>query len=206
MRLRHLALLLLLAPACERGIPPAMSPVAVLYAPPPGKAEIVLIRPRSACDTSDYTVVVDDTGRFVANVAPGAKVSVHVAPGPSVLYAWSSRDVRSEKEPAFNPVAAIRVQAREDEAQYVKMWVPIMTATVTRCTRYDLVEMRHASRNEDFDECQPMQADSIAGQAELDATPHRVRAYLDLGRARLAMDDAARVHAHRRALESAEAR
>jgi hypothetical protein len=189
---------------CERGVPPAMSKAPSLDAPAAGDATVVFARVRNACDTSDHTVIVDDAGHFVANVMPGSRVSAAVAPGTHVFYAWSSRDVRSEKEPMFNPVSAIRVYATEEAPVYVALIVPFRHGSVTRCMGYGLVELALASPSDELRDTQPLVADRGVGQAALDAAPAHLEAHLELGRAKLAALDDAAARAARRARERAE--
>jgi hypothetical protein len=186
LRLSPTLLPLVLA-ACGTSLPPAMAPAG---ATPDARDSLVFLRPRSACDTGDYTVVVDDAGKFVANVAPGARVGVALPPGPHVLYAWSSRDVRYDKEPTFNPVSATRVQAAEGAARYLELRVLVRSdANKNRCYPYAPVAFHHVpagAAGEMLATTEPMRvADPAAGQADLEGNPERLKEHLAYGAQRL---------------------
>ena len=204
MRLTHVlaaSCLGFLLSGCAREVPPAMTPSASLLAPPAGQAAVVFVRPLSPCDTSEYSIVVDDHGRFVGNVAPGTQIVVPITPGTHVFYSWSNIDSRSEREPSFNPVMATRVDARGEGPQYVALIVQMQDSTVTRCNAYSHVSMhrvRPGQRDDtlwsDLQEwlrsTQPLVANQPAGQATLNANPALLQTHLELGHAKLrAMDD-----------------
>src|SRR5512140_2863654 len=193
--------LLVLVPAtlaaCGTTVPPAMAPASGAEpAPDAAQGTVVFVRPRSGCDTSDYSVVADDHGQFVANVAPGTQVAVTLAPGPYVFYAWSSRNVRFEKEPNFNPVAATRVQAAAGQTRVVALRVVTREgAASNRCYPYAPVAMRHVAPGEGAGElasAQRMVSDRAAGQAELDKDAAALKEHLELGAERLRRNEEGR--------------
>jgi hypothetical protein len=173
-----------------------MSSVSAAGAASAGESQVVLVRPRSPCDTGDYTVVVDDRGGFVANVAPGTRAAITFPPGMHILYAWSSRDVRYDKEPNFDPVAATRVTTAAGETKYVALRVVMREVAINRCYRYAPVVLRHLQAGEEAAEeiaaTQPLAADRAAGQAELGRDAARLKEHLAFGEERLRRNDAAR--------------
>ncbi len=193
-----LATITTLAAGCGTTVPPAMSPAMTPAASPTTDvATVVFARPRSGCDTSDYTVVTDDRGHFVANIAPGTQAAVTRAPGPHVFYAWSSRDVRYDKEPGFNPVAATRLQAQAGQTRTVLFRVIMRDMLSNRCYPYAPVAMHHVAPTDtataqEIAGLDRLDADSIAGQAELDRDPERLKVLLAFGAQRLRRDDEAR--------------
>ena len=117
--LAPLALLAASLGGCNHPLPPAMTLSTAIAAPAPGSASVIFARPKTSCDTTGYTVVVDEQGRFVANVAPGTQVAASVTPGTHAFFGWSNVDQRIGSNPAFNPVAATRVEASPSEPSYV---------------------------------------------------------------------------------------
>jgi hypothetical protein len=200
----------LLAAGCTHELPPATTPVAALPSPNPSEGTVLFVRPRHACDSSDYAIVSDDQGHFVGNVAAGTQLASHVSAGPHVFFAWSDRDLRFAKEPNFNPVAATRVEARAGETSYVLVSPRQRQGAGSRCYRYSYVTMRHVRRGDDEAETlqdwlrttQPVVADHAEGQRLLDADPALLRANLDYGRARLARME--ELTAERKAQQKAE--
>jgi hypothetical protein len=142
-------------------------------------------------------VVVDERGLFVANVAAGTQVVVPVPPGKHVFYSWSDRDLRSDKVPHFNPVAATRVDAAGAEPQYVALLVQTRGSVVSRCYPYAVVSMHNvlpgdAMRSELHEWLQSTEVlvpNRQAGQHALHADSGLLRAHLELGRAKLALLD-----------------
>src|SRR3954468_11860456 len=92
---------------CSRPNAPAMAPLANREMGPiaPGMARIVFVRPATACDTSDHAVVVDESGKFIANLTGGTAFSADVAPGPHAFFVWPGVDMRTEKVENFRPVS-----------------------------------------------------------------------------------------------------
>jgi hypothetical protein len=188
-RIAVAAALALLLPGCGREIPPAMTLATSATPVDPGAATVVFVRPLSPCDTSDYSIVADEAGHFVGNVAPGTQLAVPVSPGPHVYYAWSNRDLRVAREPNFNPVGAARVNARASEARYVALVVRTREASTSRCWRWAIVDLRSVPRDGPFaDEVlswtrstKLLTADQASGQATLDADPLLLQSNLELG-------------------------
>jgi hypothetical protein len=182
---------------CEREVPPAMAPAATLPPLSPGNASVVFVRPTSPCDTSDYSIIVDERGRFVGSTSPGSRAAVSVAPGTHVFYSWSNSDLRIDGLPEFNPVAAVRVSASAEAPSYIGLIVRERQSTVTRCDRYAVVDMFSVRPGRRFwDELpewlsstKPLVADYREGQALLNANPAMLQSDLELGRAKLALLD-----------------
>jgi hypothetical protein len=196
LRLGLLSVLVVLS-ACGSTLPPAMTPATgAPLTPDATQGSVVLVRPRSGCDTSDHTVVADEHGRFVANVAPGTHVAMTLAPGSYVFYAWSSRDVRFDKEPNFNPVSATRVQAAAGQTKVVALHVLTREgATSNRCYPYAPVALRHvapAAAEGELAGTQRLVADLAAGQAELDKDPARLKELMAFGERRMQRNEDAR--------------
>lgn len=206
------AAMAVLIAACGRDVPPAMSPAAALPSPGAGQASVVFVRPSTACDTSEYSIVVDEGGHFVGNVAPGTQTAVPVTPGVHVYYSWSNVDLRSEKDPAFNPVAATRVNALASETQYVALVVQMRgDSGVTRCNSRSFVSMQrvapHQEAWEDLQEslhgAQPLVPDQGAGQLALNTNPALLQTHLELGQSKLRAMDNYWAHKTRRDAERA---
>ncbi len=182
--------------ACGASVPPAMAPAAGAATPPDSaQSTIVFVRRASGCDTGDYTVVVDEHGRFVANVAPGTQVAVMTAPGSNVFYGWSSRNVRFEKEANFNPVAATRIQTTGLQTKVVALRVILRESASNRCYPYAPVAMRQVPAGESDAELagtERLVADQAAGQAELDKDPALLKAHLAFGARRVQTNEEAR--------------
>jgi hypothetical protein len=183
-----------------------MTRAAFLSAPQPGDASVVFVRPESSCDGGDYSIVVDDHGRFVGNVAPGTRVSVPVRPGTHIFYAWSSLDLRVEKEPNFNPVAAVRVNAVPSQTEYVSLtdsrhhfecnaWMSV-EMTPQDVLSSDLAGWLNSSK--------AVVADRGAGQAALNARPALLQTDLELGQAKLQRLDELHAREERRRALTAE--
>jgi len=180
-----------------------MTRTVVLAGPQGNDASVVFVRPESSCDKGDYSIVVDDHGRFVGNVAPGTQVAIPVKPGTHTFYAWSSLDLRVEREPSFNSVAAARVNAVASQTAYVTLtvsrphfecfdwaWVEMTTRDLLST---DLQTWIHTTR--------PVVADRAAGQAALNARPALLQTDLELGQAKLQrLDDLAAREERRQAL------
>jgi hypothetical protein len=191
---------LLAACATSVTVPPAMTPAAGSPVPDSSQGTIVLARPRSGCDTGDYSVVTDDHGRFIANVAPGTQVAATMVPGSYTLYAWSSRDVRFDSEPNYNPVAATRVRATAGQSEVIVLRVVMRQTASHRCYPYAPVTFRHVRPGESDDEAattQQLVADQAAGQAEIEKDPARLKEHLEFGAERLRRNDEGRENAVR---------
>jgi hypothetical protein len=175
---------------CRHELPPATVEAAALPPPAPGEGSVVFVRPRSSCDESDYTVIVNDQGRFVGNLAPGTLLSVSAAPGVHVFYAWSSLDQRIEKEPNFNPVSAVRVLVNGGgrESQVVGLFSakPHFDCAGSNVFMTHLgTEFTSSEAHELVRQNQPVTADLASGQAALDAHPALLHTYLELGETKL---------------------
>jgi hypothetical protein len=186
----------LLAAACGRTLPPAMLPATTLQPQPveAGSSRVVFMRPNSACDAADYSVVVDAQGHFVGNVAPGTRVAVTVPPGDYAFFGWSNIDLRDDRYPEFNPVTAARVHAEPGATNYVALVVRTRSATVTRCDHYPVVEMQPMTKAdpdfaETLEDTSPVSTDYARGQASLEADPVMLRSHMELGRAKLVFLD-----------------
>jgi hypothetical protein len=189
---------------CGPKAPPAMLPASA-EAMEQGTS-VVFVRARTACDTSDHITVIDDGGRFVANLTPGTRSAARLQPGTHVFYAWENRDLRWESHPEWNPVGAVRVVVPEGDTKFVAVHVNnARDASVTRCWAYAPVEMHAIASPDasvaDTDPLVPRQAD---GQAMLDEAPVTLQSHVELGRRKLREIDAARERNARRELESAE--
>jgi len=175
---------------CTHELPPATTVAASLPGPSGSDGSVVFVRPVSQCDTSGYTIVADENGRFVGNVEPGTQISASVTPGTHVFYAWSSLDLRVEAVPAFNTVAATRVDVSPSQTQYVAI---IVNRPTYNCLDWAIVNLRAVGQHDHYwDElqgalhsAQPMNVDTAAGQAILDAKPALLREYLGLGRTKM---------------------
>jgi hypothetical protein len=188
--------------------PPAMTPVASAQ-PTPDAGVVVFVRPTDPCDGSDFTTVVDERGRFVANVAPGTSAAVPALPGRRVFYAWSSFDYRDEAHPEFNPVSAARVGVSPGETSYVGLLVRQRNSSVTRCGHWILVDLLPVGpRSPMWSDLQGWLAstklhvaDAAQGQAALDRNPAMLASEIELGQAKMRIIDAALLAARRREAE-----
>jgi hypothetical protein len=175
---------------CNHELPPATTIAASLPGPAGNDGSVVFVRPSSPCDTSGYSIVVDEHGRFVGNVDPGTQIAASVAPGPHVFYAWSSLDLRVEAVPAFNTVAAARVEVAPGQTQHVAL---IVNRPTYNCLDWAVVDLRVIGQSDAYwDElqealhtAQPVNVDVPAGQATLDAKPALLREYLEMGHTKL---------------------
>jgi hypothetical protein len=162
-------------------------------APRAGGPAVVLVRPASICDTNDYSVVVDEQGHFVANVPPGTRVVVGVSAGTHVFYAWDDVDLLVDREPNFNPVAAVRVTAGEAKTEYVALIVPMNGSDCVSSSGRTWVEMTVVRPGDDLARELPVWlgatkeivADGRMGQAELISHPAHLETYLELGARKL---------------------
>jgi hypothetical protein len=194
---------------CERELPPATALGGpVVPTPAPGQGAVVCIRPTSACDESDYSVVVDERGRFVGNVDPGTRVDVSVSPGSHAFYSWSSLDLRMEVLTSFNAAAAVRVDVVPSETQFVTLNV----IGAPHCLPWPIVEMTAArtpgalaNAKDLLASTKPVIADRVAGQAALDAKPNLLQTNIELARFKLQQLEEAQAHDDRRAAIAAEA-
>jgi hypothetical protein len=189
-----------------------MHPVTSATPEPANDSAVVFVRPHTPCDTSDYSIIVDEHGRFVGNLTPGTKMTVPVSPGNHVFYAWGDRDVRFARGPNSNPVTAVRVQLRASETEYVALEVETVDeATVTRCWPYAVVAMHRldssGARSEDLhhwlDSSKLLAADRDAGQSALDRNPALLQSHLELGQAKLMSLEEASARKARRDAERA---
>jgi len=172
---------------CADDLPAGTVRAASPTAAGPGEVLVTFVRPESSCDTGEYAVVVDEHGRFVANVVAGTNVSYSTTPGPHAFYAWSNVDLHIDKEQSFNPVAAVRVNVEGTEPQYVALEV------ATPCgarANFDLHQVKRTSAA--WAEVQgwlasttPVTVDRKAGQALLEARPAHLRNALEFGMAKL---------------------
>ncbi len=180
---------------CAESLPPGTSLASGPPAAGPGEALVTFVRPVSSCDTGEYAVVVDDRGRFVGNVATGTRIAVSVMPGLRAFYAWSNVDVHVDREPAFNPVSALRVNVANGQEQYVALEVaaPCNTRS-TFSMRLPLMMGMHPAPGQvgaggDVDDMlastKLVTVDQAAGQVALDAKPAHLRAHLAQGEAAL---------------------
>jgi hypothetical protein len=183
-----------------------MSPAASA-AVPSATPTVVFVRPESPCDTSDYSVVVDERGRFIGNVAAGTQVVVPVSPGRHVFYSWSDRDLRFDKLPEFNPVAATRVDAVGTETHYVALLVESRGSVVSRCYPYAVVSMQPVTPGDELQEwlqsTQLLVPNQEAGQLALRSNSALLQTHLELGRAKLDQIDYATAKKARRDAERA---
>lgn len=195
--LAPLALLAASLGGCNHPLPPAMTLSTAIAAPAPGSASVIFARPKTSCDTTGYTVVVDEQGRFVANVAPGTQVAASVTPGTHAFFGWSNVDQRIGSNPAFNPVAATRVEASPSEPSYVLLTI---SKPGFNCLDWAIVDLHvadlHGSDSDELrdvlDHTVPTEANLARGQRSLEARPARLRAYLALGERKLTfLDEAA---------------
>jgi hypothetical protein len=151
-------------------------------------------------------VIVDADGRFVGNVGPGMQLNVPRAEGHQVYYAWSSHDLRVEREPNFDPVSAVRVDVHPGRVHYVTLIVQVRSAYVSRCNPWALVDLHYLpTSGPRRDEAEAwvrdgrwISPDSSAGQAEFDAAPARLASFLELGREKMRRIDDERARGARR--------
>ncbi len=172
---------------CTDALPPGTTPAASPAAPGSGDALVNFVRPSSSCDTGEYAIVVDERGRFVANVPTNSQASVRVNPGPHLFFAWSNDDVQVEINRNVNPVAAVSVDAVAGQSHYVAVEV------ATPCSVRSTFELRAVAGTggawADLEgwlaKAQPMTTDRAAGQARLDEEPVHLRRHMELGREKL---------------------
>jgi hypothetical protein len=194
---------------CADQLPPAMTQTSSLAGGASG-ASVVFVRPSSACDTDDYEVLVDSHGRFLGNLPPSSHMTVAVAPGPHVFYAWSSRDLRYPQEPGFNAVSAVRMNVTSAEPQYIALLTE--KRELLRCNEYALVDLVPVGqRDELWSDVQnwlgttrPLMANRVTGQAGLDAKPAHLQSYLELGWAKLVRKETLEAREERREAETEE--
>lgn len=198
--------MLLVAPVALFGCatplpPPAMAPAGASQRAAPEATRVVFVRPDSPCDAGDYSTIVDASGRFVANLSPGARVAAPTTPGTHVFYAWSSIDLRFEGQAqGFNPVAAVRVDAVPGTTSYVAILVTERGSTVTRCDPYPLADLvavtvggpRWSDLEGWLSSTKALVAEPGPGQLWLDSNPAKRDSAMDLGRARLTELDVVR--------------
>jgi len=79
-------------------------------------AQVVFARPSTTCDTSDpvtdHAVVVDEEGKFVANLIGGTANAVEVSPGPHAFFVWSQMtshipDFHQNQRKRYQPVSVL---------------------------------------------------------------------------------------------------
>jgi hypothetical protein len=176
--------------ACVDALPPGTSLADAPLAAAPGESLVTFVRPDSSCDRGEYAVIVDDHGRFVGNLGPGMQMQVPVAAGLHAFYGWGNVDYHIAKEPGFNAVNAVRVQATANEDVFVAVEVACglnagfdMYSVVRGQGAWSDVERwLHATRR--------VSADRTAGQLALESKPIHLRANLELGARRLGNADA----------------
>jgi hypothetical protein len=187
---------------CHRGeLPPATTLAVSSPATGPGESAIVFMRPPSPCDESDYTVVVDDEGHFVGNIAPGTRVQLSVTPGVHTFFAWSSLDQRVEYQPAYLPVAAVRVNATGPQTDYVALLIH----KIQHECRTSVADMEVVGNDADtladvqqwLAATTAVQPDRRSGQAALDSKSALLGAYLDMGHAKLRLIEQGRLQDER---------
>jgi hypothetical protein len=177
--------------ACVEALPPATTLSSAPVAAAAGESLVTFVRPESACDTGEYAVVVDARGHFVGNIAAGTQVSFATAPGTHAFYAWSNTDLHIDKDPSFNPVSAIRLDALPVGATYVLVDIP------APCSPRATFELRHVGAAEvagpDFTDlvakARTVSVDRAAGQVALESQPVHLQARLEFGAARLRRAD-----------------
>jgi hypothetical protein len=180
---------------CVDALPPgAVLASAPPAAPGPSEASVTFVRPESACDTGEYTVIVDDHGRFAADVAAGTQVTVPVVPGAHAFYAWSHVDVHVNIERAYNPVAATRVNAVAGRATYVSLEVESPCRS-NRAT-FEMHQFAAAAAADKelehwLGNTRAVTVDRAAGQARLEENPAHLAWRLELGQQRLRRVDEA---------------
>jgi hypothetical protein len=174
---------------CGIDLPPATTPAAALPGPAPRGASVVFARPPSVCDSNEYTIVVDERGRFVGNLAPGTRLAYPVTPGRHAFYAWSNFDLRLGINANFNPAAAEHVEAVEGQTYYVAV---ILNKSGSYCPPWLPPELKGADTATDpgdvaswLRSTTPVDVDRVAGQAKLDSKPALLRTYMELGQWKL---------------------
>jgi urease beta subunit len=189
---------------CAVTMPPAMAPASELPAPAAGQGSVVFVQPETPCDGLGFSVVVDDHGRFVGNVASGTRVAVAVRPGTHVFYSWSVLDLRFERDQNINMSAATRVRVGPSETKYVGIGPLLGRRQCLDLPVMEMTELTPAQVDGALQATQPVVADRAAGQADLDSKPFLLRTNLELGRWKLERLDDIKAHEIRRASLVAE--
>ncbi len=164
---------------------PAMAPRANGKLGPvtPGMARVVFVRPASACDTSDHAVVVDENGKFIANLSGGTAFAADVAPGRHAFFLWPGMDLRSEKVAGFRPVSVFDLQLQSEASSVVKIDVAAPTEGRGRCYSQSVFvwEREQATLDEGaLSELRFMDADPRAGDAYLHERKELSAAYFEM--------------------------
>ena len=124
---------------------------------------------------------------------PETRVVAYVKAGTHVFYAWDDVDLLIDREPNFNPVAAVRVTVGEAKREYVALLVPMDGHDCISSSGRTWVNMTNV-RPGDYlapelpswlQTTKEIVADSRAGQAELASQPAHLATYLELGAVKL---------------------
>jgi hypothetical protein len=194
---------------CADALPPGTTPAPGVQAGPgPRESLVTFVRPVSTCDTGEWAVVVDERGRFVGDVAAGTQISVVTSPGPHRFYAWGNIPL-GYTEFGMNPVGAVRLTTRPGESAYVSVEPPAPCATRAAFElRAVSPEGPRAGELHDWlTATTPVTVDRDSRQRALDARPTHLQAHLELGEAKLRMQDTTndRTNRHAKLVEETSA-
>jgi hypothetical protein len=183
----------------------APAPSACGTAASPGAAKIIVVRPVTACDTADHAVLVDEAGGFVGTLAPGTALALDVPPGRHAFFVWPGMDLRSEREPVYQPIGVLDATWAAGQTRFVRVDVVRPREGRGHCYHYAVFQFARAEPSETLEGQQCLVPDAAAGQALLRSKRDVTATYFTLARDDLDRRRAAADHAALRATQLQEA-
>ena len=180
-----------MAPSANREI----APVA------PGMARVVFVRPATACDTSDHAVVVDESGKFIANLTGGTAFAADVAPGRHAFFLWPGIDMRTDKVDNFRPVSVIELQQEPETSSVVRIDVVTPVEGRGHCYQQSVFFFEKPVKELDSDALSGtrlVDSDQQAGDAYLRERKELSAAYFEMAHGSLVAQRKSRAEAARR--------
>lgn len=170
---------------CARPNAPAMAPRVTREITPvaPGMARVVFVRPATACDTSDHAVVVDESGKFVANLTGGTAFAADVAPGRHAFFLWPGIDMRTDKVDNFRPVSVIELQPASETSSVVRIDVATPVEGRGHCYQQSVFFFEKPAKELDADSLKGsrlVESDQQAGDAYLRERKELSGAYFEM--------------------------
>jgi len=185
---RLVFLLALGVSGCGRPNAPAMSPRIDQKVSPPasGMAQVIFVRPATGCDTYDHAVVVDEEGKFVANLVGGTANAVQVGAGQHAFFVWPGMDLRRQGAPKnYRLVSVLDRRWEADTSSVVLLNVPTPWQGRGQCFRYNVFDFQTPPANlgaESLEAVRLVDSDVAAGEAYLRERNELSTAYFEMAR------------------------